>query len=142
MWNSGTSPRKEPYEGRQTLRVEGAWTRERRDIPAGSLFVPIAQPKSRLVVHLFEPPAPDSFVAWGWFNAHFERKEYMEAYVAESVAQEMLADPAVKKDFEAWIADPEIAKDPHKRLDFFYRRHPSFDERLNLYPVFRLDAVP
>lgn len=129
-----------PYEGRQTLKVEGAWTRERQEIPAGSLFVPIAQKNARLVAHLFEPAAPDSFLAWGFFNAHFERKEYMEAYVAEEVAREMLADPAVKAAFDANVAaDADFAKSPAKRLEFFYRRHPSWDERLDLYPVFRTD---
>jgi hypothetical protein len=32
-----------------------------------------------------EPRAPDSFAAWGFFNAHFDQKEYMENYVAEEV---------------------------------------------------------
>ena len=27
---------------------------------------------------LLEPRDPDSFVSWGFFNAAFERKEYME----------------------------------------------------------------
>lgn len=132
-----------PYEGRQTLKAGGAWAKEKQDISAGSLFVPIAQPGARLVAHLFEPAAPDSFLAWGFFNAHFERKEYMEAYVAEDVARVMLKDPAVKKEFDAKVAsDAAFAKDPGARLDFFYRRHPSFDARLNLYPVFRVDAAP
>ena len=29
---------------------------------------------------LLEPKDPDSYVAWGFFNSAFERKEYMEAY--------------------------------------------------------------
>jgi hypothetical protein len=35
--------------------------------------------------------------------------------------------------------DSNFAKSPAARLDFFYRRHPSWDERLNLYPVYRTD---
>jgi hypothetical protein len=34
--------------------------------------------------------------------------------------------------------DPEFAASPQARLDFFYRLSPSWDERLNLYPVYRL----
>ena len=31
----------------------------------------------------------DEGAAWGFFNAHFERKEYMEAYVTEEIGREM-----------------------------------------------------
>ncbi len=129
-----------PFEGRTRATVSGAWSPERRDLPAGSLLVPIAQPRARLAVQLLEPEAPDSLCAWGYFNAVFERKEYMEDYVAEQVARDMLArDPALKAEFERRLAaDPAFARDPAARLDFFYRRHPSFDERLNLIPVFRV----
>jgi hypothetical protein len=121
------------------MTVEGTWQDEARDIPASGLFVPIAQPKARLVMSLLEPQAPDSFVAWGYFAAAFERKEYMEGYVVEAVAREMLAaDPAVKAEFERRLReDPAFAASPDARLEFFYRRHPSWDERYNLYPVYR-----
>ena len=56
-------------------------------MPAGSLFVPIAQARSVMLMTLLEPKDPDSLVSWGFFNTAFERKEYMEAYVAEDVAQ-------------------------------------------------------
>ncbi|HWL87780.1 MAG TPA: M14 family metallopeptidase, partial [Polyangiaceae bacterium] len=58
-----------PFEGRTMVALEGAWRPEPRDIPAGSLFVPIAQGRARLLMALFEPKASDSFVAWGFFNA-------------------------------------------------------------------------
>jgi hypothetical protein len=126
-------------EGRQILDCKGEWRDERRSVPAGSLFVPIAQPRARLVLHLLEPAAPDSLFRWGFFNGYFERKEYMEAYVAEQVAREMLGrDPAIKSEFEKKLSsDPEFAKDPEKRLEFFYRKHPSWDERSGLYPVLK-----
>ena len=131
-------------EGHQRLMVEGEWRGERRDLPAGSLFVPIAQPKARLAMALLEPQAPDSLLQWGVFNNAFEHKEYMEAYVAEAVAREMLAaDPALKARFEHRLAeDPAFAGNPSARLQFFHRLHPSWDERLDLYPVMRVDRVP
>ncbi|PPU35975.1 M14 family metallopeptidase [Xanthomonas sp. CFBP 7912] len=126
-------------EGHQTLDLIGQWRDESRDVPAGSLFVPIAQPKARLVMAMLEPQAPDSLLQWGFFNTAFERKEYMEAYVAEEVARDMLAnDAALKAQFEQRIAsDPDFAKDPQARLEFFAKRHSSWDERYRLYPVLR-----
>ncbi|WDI95085.1 M14 family metallopeptidase [Xanthomonas campestris] len=128
-------------EGHQGLAVSGQWHAERRAVPAGSLFVPIAQPKARLVMAILEPQAPDSLLQWGLFNLAFERKEYMEDYVAEDVAREMLVrDPALKTQFEQRLAsDPAFAADPQARLEFFYRLHPSWDERYRLYPVLRTD---
>ena len=67
----------------------------------------------------------------------------MEAYVAEQVAEHMLAENAeVRKEFAQRLAtDQEFARDPAARLEFFYRKHASWDERLNLYPIFRLDQA-
>jgi hypothetical protein len=132
------------FEGRQRMDVTGQWADEIHDIGAGALFVPINQPGSRLVMAMLEPQAPDSLLAWGHFNNHFERKEYMEAYVAEDVAREMLAgDPALKAEFERQLAeDAEFAANPRARLEFFYRRHSSWDERLDLYPVIRVNQAP
>ncbi|WDM68937.1 M14 family metallopeptidase [Xanthomonas cucurbitae] len=126
-------------ESHQTLEVSGQWREERRAVPAGSLFVPIAQPKARLVMAMLEPQAPDSLLQWGFFNTAFERKEYMEAYVAEDVARDMLArDANLKAQFEQRLAsDKAFAADPQARLEFFARRHSSWDERYQLYPVLR-----
>ncbi len=131
-------------EGHQRLTLEGGWKLEARDVEAGALFVPISQPKARLVMALLEPQAPDALAAWGEFNNNFERKEYMEAYVAEDVARAMLAkDRKLKAGFEQKLKDdPAFAKDPAARLDFFARRHSSWDERFNLYPVLRTAAAP
>lgn len=130
-------------EGHQRLSVQGQWRDDSRAIGAGALFVPIAQPQARLVMAMLEPQAPDSLLQWGEFNNAFERKEYMEAYVAEEVAEKMLADdPALKAEFERRVReDAAFAADPRARLDFFYRRHPSWDERYRLYPVMRSDQT-
>lgn len=131
-------------EGRQRLTLEGGWKPETRDVPAGALFVPIAQPRARIAIALLEPQAPDSLAAWGAFNNHFERKEYMEAYVAEDVARDMLArDRKLRAEFERRLKeDPDFAASPRARLDFFYRRHSAWDERYNLYPVHRTASIP
>jgi hypothetical protein len=135
---------KSSFEGHQRVTLEGGWANEAQDLPAGSLYVPLAQPKARLVMALLEPQAPDSLAAWGFFNNAFEHKEYMEEYVAEDVARAMLAaDPALAAEFRQKVAaDPAFAQDPRARLDFFARRHTSWDRRFNLYPVLRVDRAP
>ena len=135
-------PTPETFEGHTVVTLSGDWQAEPRSIGKGALFVPIAQPKARLVITLLEPRSPDSFVAWGFFNAHFEEKEYMESYVAEDVAREMLAKrPDVAAEFKRKLAtEPEFAKSSRARLDFFYKLHSSWDERWNLYPIVRTDA--
>jgi hypothetical protein len=132
------------FEGHQRLTVTGSWKPEAQDLGIGALFVPIAQPKARLVMALLEPQAPDSLLGWGEFNNAFEQKEYMEDYVAEDVARDMLAnDPTLKAAFERRLAtDAAFAKDPQARLDFFRRRHASFDQRFRLYPVLRIATAP
>ena len=132
-----------PFEGRMRVQLEGTWQRESQDIGAGALFVPISQPAARLVVHLLEPQAPDSFAAWGFFNACFEQKEHMEPYVAEQIARTLLAEtPALKDEFNRRLQDdPAFAASSRARLEFFLRRHSSWDSQLNLYPVFRVDEL-
>lgn len=130
-------------EGHQRVALTGQWTPETQDLIAGALFVPIAQPKARLAMAILEPLAPDSLAAWGEFNNAFERKEYMEDYVAEDVARDMLRDPKIKAEFDARLqSDPAFAKSPQQRLDFFYRKHSAWDTRYNQYPVLRTQSEP
>ncbi len=133
-----------PFEGRFGAEVQGAWKAETRSLGAGALFVPIEQERALLAMHLLEPAAPDSLVSWGYFHAAFEQKEYMEDYVAEEEARKMLArDPKLRAAFDAELArDPTLARDPRRRLRFFYRRHPAWDERFNLYPILRVGQAP
>ena len=142
-------------ESHQELKIEGKWQTVAKNeslaaeaqlgssIQPGSLFVPIAQARSLLVMALLEPQAPDSFLAWGYFNNAFERKEYMEDYVAEAVAREqMAADPTLVAAFKNRLAnDAEFAKSPAARLDFFAKRHQSWDQRFNVYPVMRVGVL-
>ena len=54
-------------------RLKSETTRERRTFPAGSVIVPLAQKLAKVAINLLEPQAPDSLVAWGFFNAIFEQ---------------------------------------------------------------------
>ena len=124
-------------EGHQTVQTKGAWRADTRDIAAGALFVPAAQAHLQVLMHLLEPASSDSLLSWGFFNAHLEQKEYLEDYLTEEYARELLKDAAIKAEFELRLKDPAFAKDPEARLFFFSSRHPSFDQAFNLYPVLR-----
>ena len=132
----------ETYEGRSQPTIQGSWGTEKRDVPAGSLYVPINQSGALLIAHLLEPAGPDSLLAWGFFNAVFEQKESMENYVAEQVARDLLkANPKLKVEFDKKLAEePDFAKDANARLRFFHQRHPSWDEHYRLYPVYRVQV--
>jgi hypothetical protein len=132
-----------PFEGRTRMKLEGAWNRETRTLDQGAVFVPLGQPNLRLIVHLMDPAGPDSVAQWGLVTAAFERKEYMEPYVIEEEARKMLErDPSLSAALDAAIAtDPELAKSADAKRDWFYRRHPAWDERYNLLPIYRVDRA-
>jgi hypothetical protein len=124
--------------------VKGAWARERATLAPGALYVPAAQARALLATHLLEPTGPDSLLAWGTFNTAFEKKEYIEPYVLEPFARDLLRkDQAVRAEFERRLAsDPAFEKDAKARIEFFHRRHPSWDPAYRKYPVVRVEAVP
>ncbi|HTB90555.1 MAG TPA: M14 family zinc carboxypeptidase [Steroidobacteraceae bacterium] len=132
-----------PFEGRMRAHLTGAWREEMYAPQEGALFVPTAQALARVVVALFEPQAPDSFAEWGLFNACFEQKEHMEPYVAEQIAREMMEqDPRLAAEFWSGCErDATFAANPVARLEFFLRRHASWDTRHHLYPVVRLETT-
>lgn len=129
-----------PYEGRFAPRFQSVVKVEPVSVRAGDYFVPVGQELGRLVVHMLEPEASDSFMKWGFFNTVFEQKEYAEAYAMEPYAKKMLAeDPALKAEFEKKLAeDEEFARSPQARLNWFFERSPYFDPYLNRYPVLRV----
>jgi hypothetical protein len=118
-------------------------SREKLSFPAGSVVVPMDQRAAKVAVEWLEPEAPDSAVAWGYFDAVFEQKEWGEDNVVEKLARDMMAkDPKLREEFEQRLAaDKQFAADPKARLDFFYRRSPWWDHELGLYPVGRLTTL-
>jgi hypothetical protein len=147
-----------PFEGRQVLFWPGEGeglpksdaglgpcrpVREPMRFPAGSAVIPLDQRAAKVAIHLLEPSGPDSAVAWGFFNAIFEQKEFGEDYVVEKLAREMVArDPKLRAEFEARLAsDPTFASSAQARLDFFFQHSPWRDPRMGLYPVGRLSSL-
>ena len=127
-----------PYEGRQRVEYSVSKTEEEILFEKGTYVVLSAQRAIKVIAYLLEPESEDSFMSWGYFNIFLERKEYAEAYVFEPIAQKMLDEnPELAKEFNKRLEDGNFASSPGERLDFFYRRSPYFDERENVYPVFR-----
>jgi hypothetical protein len=63
--------------------------------------------------------------------------------VLEPLVREMLADAAVRAEWEAALAaDPELAADPRARWLWWYRRTPYWDDTVGLLPVLRAMQVP
>ncbi|MEP6753929.1 MAG: M14 family metallopeptidase [Chthonomonadales bacterium] len=131
-----------PFEGRFQPSFKETTKSEKRLLPKGSVVIETSQPGLRLLLHLLEPSAPDSLVKWGLFNSIFEQKEYFEDYSMEPIARKMLeTNPALKAEFEEKLKDPAFAGNSRARLEWFFVRSPYNDERLNRYPVVRLEQT-
>ncbi|MEZ5163064.1 MAG: hypothetical protein R2688_04810 [Fimbriimonadaceae bacterium] len=133
-----------PFEGRFQPRFQTATEEGKVKVHPGDYLVDPHQPLGRLIMHMLEPSATDSFVNWGLLNPIFEEKEYAEAYAMEPYAKKMLAeDPELMAEFEKKLAeDEEFAKSPGARLRWFYERSPYFDRWLNVYPVVPIYSRP
>ena len=129
----------EAVEGRVRITAKPIVEKRHEHFAAGSYRVPLNQPLGELAAILLEPASPDSFFQWGFFHEILQRTEYVEGYVVEPMAEQMLAsDPALRAEFERRLATDEAFKaSPEARLRFFYERTPYFDERWRLYPIAR-----
>jgi len=126
-----------PFEGRHMVTFAQTPIHERREFPAGSIVVRTAQRAGKLIMNLLEPKGPDSFVAWGYFDAIFEQKEYAESYVMEEVGAKLVAeDTVLAREYAARVAsDSVFARNPGARLNWLYQRSPWRDRLQNVYPV-------
>ncbi|HXG00931.1 MAG TPA: M14 family metallopeptidase [Bacteroidota bacterium] len=132
--------RDRPYEGRQMARYSIERIRQTRFYPEGTMLIRTNQRTGKVVAHLLEPKAPDSFVAWGFFNSIFEQKEYAEPYVMEAIGERMLAeDERLRSEFEHKVkTDTTFARSPEARLNWLYLRSKYADPWMNVYPIGRL----
>jgi hypothetical protein len=129
-----------PYEGHRpdsamTVETVHRW----RTYRSGDVWVPLDQPSALVAVHLFEAQAPDGLFQWNFFDTIFLKVEGADDYVMEPIARKMMSEnPALAAEFKAKLAaEPEFAKDPRARLDWFYRRSKWADPEQNLIPVAR-----
>ncbi len=140
-WEAEESWHTLPYEGRHLCSFDTETVEQKRSFPNGSALIRLNQRTARIIAHALEPQGPDSFVHWGYFNPMFQRTEYVESYVIEALAREMLdKDPELAKAFaEAKQQSPKLAKNPAAIRQWFYQRTPYYDQQLNLYPVGLID---
>ena len=129
-----------PYEGRQRVSYTARPVTEERTFKAGTVYVPLGCPESKIIIHLLEPQAPDALINWGFFNTIFEQREYFESYVMEPLAQKMVAEnPELMEAFQDFLAsDTTATSSPRRKLQFFYDRSPYADPEKDCYPVARV----
>ena len=106
----------------------------------GDYVVFTNQDANRYLLETLEPNAPDSWVAWNFFDPVLMQKEYFSAYVFEDLAAEFLKEnPAVQAELDAKrAAEPEFAADGSAQLDWVYRQSPWYEPTHRMYPVGRL----
>jgi hypothetical protein len=134
--------RRPRYQGLTPLEVEVERRVERRELPAGTLWIPADQPDFEVAVQLLEPEAPDSLVAWGLLSIVLERKEWIDGSRLDDLARDQLRDPATRAAWKRALTDKAFAADPRARFDWWFRRTPYWDESVGLLPVLRLLTPP
>ncbi|HEU4928964.1 MAG TPA: peptidase M14, partial [Candidatus Krumholzibacteria bacterium] len=132
---------RDPFEGHHNVAFSTEPIEETRTFPAGTVVIDTAQRRAKIVAGLLEPEAPDALVTWGFFDPIFEAKEYVESYVMEGIARDMLRESDVlKREFAAAKRDSSLANDPEKIRQWFYDRSRFAETRVGAYPVGRIDA--
>lgn len=130
-------------EGRQMPSFQSEPVQRTMTFAKGSAVIFTNQRTSRVIAHLLEPDAQDSFMSWGFFNAFFEQKEYSETYVMEKLARKMLrADTTLRLRFDDFLAkNPGLRQNQWEQLNWFYKQTPYYDQRHNIYPIGRVEKV-
>jgi hypothetical protein len=122
------------------VNFEAAPVKERMTFPAGSYWVPMKQRRSRLILSLLEPQAPDSLIRWGFLNAVLEGRGGPGDFILEPIARRLMAErPDLRQEFEVKLAaDPQFAADSRARLMWWYQRSNYNPGDTGRYPVARV----
>ncbi len=106
----------------------------------GDYIINVNQESNNYIIHTLEPQAPDSFFAWGFFDAILMQKEWFSDYVFEDIASEILKEnPEIKTKLEKKKKeDPEFAKDAFAQLFFVYSNSRYLEKTFKRYPVARV----
>jgi hypothetical protein len=59
-----------PYQGHRLNRVKGEYTKEEKEFPAGTFYIPLSQPLGKLAAYLLEPESDDGLLVWNFFDRH------------------------------------------------------------------------
>jgi hypothetical protein len=128
---------KAPFENRLTVKGEFQYTPIASVDLSNYYKVTTAQDSGKLLVHLLQPEAIDSFFSWGYFNSIFQRTEYSENYALLPFAQKMLdQNERIKSEFEHKLAtDDKFDKSDTKRTQWLYSQSPFYDANYLKYPI-------
>lgn len=137
---SGTKFTTQSFEGRVMVNLDSRVVKEKMFFPAGSYWIPMKQRRSRLVLSMLEPAAPDSLIRWGFLNSVLEGREGAGDYITDPVARRMMADsPELRKQFEAKLAaDPEFGANPRARLQWWFGQSKYEPGDTGRYPIARV----
>ncbi|MBI3133781.1 MAG: hypothetical protein HYZ14_03815 [Bacteroidetes bacterium] len=106
----------------------------------GDYVIPTRNLNARFIIETLEPKAGDSYLAWNYFDAVLQQKEWFSAYVFEDEALGVLAaNPALKEAFEEKKEnDPDFAANTFAQLYFIYKGSDHYEPSHNQYPVTRV----
>lgn len=128
-----------PFEGRTLTDFQLRPVTERMHMPAGSWYVPMNQPRARIIMAMLHPAAPDALVRWGFMDAIFERTGRIGAaeYLSVPIATKTAADhPELEQQFQTKLkADPAFAADPDARLKWWLNQSNYQPSAVNRYPI-------
>jgi murein tripeptide amidase MpaA len=113
--------------------------KEKIEVAAGSWWVPLNQPRARLIMALLHPAAPDALIRIGFAGSIFQQmgrigiNPYLSVPIATKVAEEH---PDWLAEFNAKLAsDPTFAADPNARIAWWIARSNYQPSGTNRYPV-------
>ncbi|MCH2232893.1 MAG: hypothetical protein MK078_01485 [Crocinitomicaceae bacterium] len=133
--------RPNPYEGHYLhTSVEVEKFKKITNWRKGDYVIYTRNKNLRFIVETLEPHAPDSYLAWNYFDAILQQKEWFSAYVFEDEAAQILKDnPQIKDDFEKKKAsDSEFEESAFAQLYYLYQKSGHYEPTHNLYPIGRL----
>ena len=137
-----TDVKKQPYpfEGRTLTDYTLQPVTEKMHMPAGSYYVPLNQPRARIIMAMLHPAAPDALLRYGFFDAIFgEGRGRIGAaeYLSVPIATKTAADhPELQQQFQDKLTqDKTFAADPDARLKWWIERSNYQPSAVNKYPI-------
>jgi len=155
------------YQGHYLKRVVTASKTTEREFPAGSFFIPMAQPKSNLIGYLLEPETNDSLATWNYLDDFIRVRTPRTSDTSEASARRWSgraagrpteaaeAKPTAKPDESAKPGEPAKAEESgqtggrpttgeNRRGRFWSSRRSQsqLGQRIPIYRVMKETALP